>query len=118
MNCLYIDLKFSEWMQLIGLLLSILTFIFAIIISKKIGKNHIRTKQIDHVCNLIRDLNETKIEAMFSTYNKGGGYGGSGFGIKFNISPLQVFLPPARHTPPKTCRCSFHLQATCSTLPR
>lgn len=86
-----VPLKYPEIIQTLSLILSLATFIFAIRISKKIGKNHIRTKQIDHVCELIRELNEVKIQATFSTYDKGGAYSGTGHGLWFNIFEIGSY---------------------------
>ena len=57
----------SDTFEILGLLIGILTLILAFIVSRKSIKNHLKTKQIDHVCSLIEYLNSTKISISFST---------------------------------------------------
>lgn len=84
-------LTYTEKIQTFGLLLSAATFFFAIIISRRIGKNHIKTKQIEHVCSLIEELNKPKIRIMFNKYGENGSYSGSGFGLTYNIFEIGSY---------------------------
>lgn len=83
-----IELFLSQYPNIIatlGIVIGIFTLWIAFSINKTFGHNHIKVKQIDHVCKLIERLNTSSIEVTFSTYDKSGGYGGSGYGIAFNI---------------------------------
>ena len=81
----------SDTFEILGLLIGILTLILAFIVSRKSIKNHLKTKQIDHVCSLIEYLNSTKISISFSTYKGGGAYVGTGHGVKFNIFEIGKY---------------------------
>lgn len=77
--------NYSNTIQFIGVIISAFTLYLAYKINSRFGKNHIRTKQIDHVCSLIEYLNAVKIKVIFSELMEHGGISGSGFGLSFNI---------------------------------
>lgn len=76
--------------SLFGFFVTVLTLWVAVKINSQIGKNHIRTKQIDHICTLIEVLNKSKITVSFATYN-GGGYSAIGNAILFNIFEIGSY---------------------------
>ena len=76
---------------LIGVIISGLTLLLAYKIQKLIAKNHLVTKQIDLVCQLIETLNQSKIKIGFATRREKGSYGYTGDGISFNIFELGSY---------------------------
>jgi len=77
--------SYSHIVEFLGIIVSLLTLYLAFKINRKFAWNHLRTKQIDHICELIEYLNKTKISITFSTYSGGGAYSGSGNSVLFNI---------------------------------
>lgn len=89
--------EYSNTISFIGLVISALTLFLAYKIKRQFSNNHIKIKQIDHVCDLIQYLNNSKIEIQFSTYNGNGSYSSFGYCIKYNIFEIaeidQLDLP-------------------------
>lgn len=86
--------SFTGWNSIfagIGLVVSIATLFFAMRINKQFGNNHLRTKQIDHVCEIIEVLNKPKITITFATYHTNGGISGMGDGILLNIFEIGSY---------------------------
>lgn len=81
----------KETLALFGIVISVLTLLLAFRIQKLFARNHIKAKQVDHVCNLIELLNNSEITVGFSTYNKDGGYASHGISILFNIFELGSY---------------------------
>jgi len=82
---------FKNTFSFLGLVISFLTLLLAYYIKIGLGKSHIRTKQIDHVCEVIKILNESKIEVMFSTLSPSGGLASSGVALQLNIFEIANY---------------------------
>lgn len=83
--------NYELYISLIGIIISISALRLAYRVDKKLGINHIKTKQIDHVCYIIEQLNIPNIRIMFSNSQKNGGYSGIGFGLKHNIFEIANY---------------------------
>ena len=78
--------------QFLGVVIGTLTLWIAFKIQKLIAKNHLLTKQVDLVCELIERLNQTKIKIGFATRKSGkGSYSYTGDGIAFNIFEIGSY---------------------------
>ena len=81
---------FSNSINLLNVLISALTLLLAYVafkVSRYIAKNHLKTKQVDLVCELIECLNNSSIKVGFATFNKDG-HSFTGAGFLFNIFEL------------------------------
>lgn len=80
----------KELVSLFSIIISLLTLILAYQIKNQFGRSHLKTKQIDHVCNIIKTLNESKIEVTFKTTQNNGSVG-KGFALQLNIFEIAKY---------------------------
>jgi hypothetical protein len=81
------DFTFSVLSFLVG----VLTLYLAFRIYKKFGKNHITTKQIDHVASLIQVLNDSGIELTFFDIKSPSSATGTGHPLKYNVFEIAAY---------------------------
>lgn len=84
----------NPWTFLYGcitILLSGITLFIALKVHREFAINHLKSKQIDHVCEMIEFLNQPGITVMFATITQERGTASSGSGILFNIFELGKY---------------------------
>jgi hypothetical protein len=80
----------KETVNFFGVIISVFTLFLAYRIKNQFGRSHLKTKQIDHVCDIIKTLNESKIEVTFKTA-KNGSSTGTGFALQLNIFEIAKY---------------------------
>ncbi len=67
------------------------TVIIAFKVHQTFALNHIKSKQVEHVCSLIEILNQSSISVLYSEITEHGGLSSTGSGRKFNIFELGIY---------------------------
>ncbi len=77
--------------DIITIVLTLLGLYFAKKIHNEFLKNHLKGKQVEHVCSIIEELNRPIIQIYYSTIEDNGGVSSVGFGAPLNIFELGHF---------------------------
>lgn len=77
--------KYNNTVAFSSVLISVATLWIGILINKRFGGNHLRSKQIDHVCEIINRLNKSTFEITFNSLTSTNGVSGYSIAVLLNI---------------------------------